>query len=230
VSLRPLEKWLSDCLTGETRAWYEFALAVARRVGVAGDEFLIAWSGCGRRLGRSTLAIAPAEADALLAGGAPFVPQGWGTDEAGRGLLLLAAVDGSRRPDQIADAVAELFAKGEMREQQALLRVLAHLPEPDLYASLAADAVRTNVLPVLEALALDNPFPARHMPDPAFNQMIMKVIFNDLPLRRVQALPERNRAELRRMVSAYASERRAAGRPVPADVNLILGGSPNASV
>ena len=68
------------------------------------------------------------------------------------------------------------------------------------------------------------------MPDLAFNQMIMKAIFNGLPLRRVLALPGRNQAELRRMVGAYASERRAAGRSIPADVDFILGGTPDASV
>ena len=79
--------------------------------------------------------------------------------------------------------VDELFRKGEMREQQAVLRVLAYLPEPARYVALAAEAVRTNVLSVLEALACDNPFPARHMPELAFNQMVMKAIFNGLPLR-----------------------------------------------
>jgi hypothetical protein len=31
-------------------------------------------------------------------------------------------------------------------------------------------------------------------------------------------------------VSAYASERRAAGRPVPADVDFVLGGAEHAPV
>ena len=48
----------------------------------------------------------------------------------------------------------------------------------------------------------------------------MKAIFNGLSLRRVLGLAERNNAELRRMVEAYASERRAAGRPVPEDVDF----------
>jgi hypothetical protein len=83
---------------------------------------------------------------------------------------------------------------------------------------------------VLEALVCENPFPARFMPDLAFNQLIMKAIFNGLSLRRVLGLAERNNAELRRMVEGYASERRAAGRPVPEDVDFSLGGTPNASV
>jgi len=223
VSLAPLETWLVEHLPVDVRGWYEKALAAVRRAGVDGDDFANAWSGCGRRLGKSPLAIVDADKPAGLA-----AALGWGADEAGRAVLLLAALEAT--PEPSAEAVTELFAKGEMREQQAVLRVLAYLPGPDRYVALAADAVRTNVLPVLEALACDNPYPARHMPDLAFNQMVMKVIFNGLPLGRVANFADRNNPELRRMVEGYASERRAAGRPVPADVDLILGGTSNASV
>jgi hypothetical protein len=228
VSLLPLQEWVVTRVPDDCRPWYENALAVARQAGPAGDGFAVAWSGCGRRLGRAPLATTPDQARQLTAAGAPFVPDGWGLDEAGRALLLLAALESGSAA--AAEVVTELFARGEMREQQAVLRVLPYLPDPAQYAALAADAVRTNVLSVLEALACDNPFPARHMPDLAFNQLIMKAIFNGLPLRRVVALAERNTAELRRMVGAYASERRAAGRPVPADVDFILGGTPHAPV
>jgi len=42
-----------------------------------------------------------------------------------------------------------------------------------------------------------------------------------VPLARMIGLAERTTHELVRMVEAYASERRAAGRPVPGDVALI---------
>jgi hypothetical protein len=228
VSLLPLQEWVVARIPDDTRVWFQNALAVARQTGPASNRFAVAWSGCGRRLGRTPLRVPADEGAALTAAGAPFLPDGWGLDEAGRALLLLVALESA--PAGSADMVLELFAHGEMREQQAVLRGLAYLPDPTQYIALAADAVRTNVLSVLEALACDNPFPGRHMPDLAFNQLIMKAIFNDLPLRRVVALAERNNAELRRMVGAYASERRAAGRPVPADVDFILGGTPHAPV
>jgi hypothetical protein len=102
-----------------------------------------------------------------------------------------------------------------------LLRVLAYLPAPDAWAALAAEAVRSNVISVLEALACDNPFPAAYMDGLAFNQMVMKAIFNDLPLARIRGLRERADAELSRMARAFARERRAAGRTVPQDLGLI---------
>jgi hypothetical protein len=196
---------------------------------VSSSELAVRWSGCGRRLGRSPIELDLSTTVALRASGAPFQPQGWGRDELGRVLLLLAAAAGTPTAELPA-AVEQLFRTGEMREQQAVLRALSYLPEPARLAPIAAEAVRSNVLSVLEALACDNPFPAAHMPEPAFNQMVMKAIFNGLPLRRVIGLSARLGAELRRMVSAYASERRAAGRTVPADVDFVLGGAEHAPV
>jgi hypothetical protein len=216
-----LERWLLDHLPDDPRAWLDKALADAHTSGPASANFAAAWSSAGRRLGRAPLMLSEDDLRALAKDGAAFVPAGWGTDELGRALLLLAAADGRPR-DLLAALVEDLFRKGEMREQQALLRVLAYLPEPDGYARLAAEAVRSNVASVLEALACDNPFPAAYTDALAFNQMVMKAVFNGLPLARIVGLPARADAELGRMARALASERRAAGRTVPQDLQDLI--------
>jgi hypothetical protein len=222
VSWSVIEPWFSAGLAEAPRLWWTGALAGARRGGLSGDDFAAAWSGAGRRLGRAVIEIGQEGEATLRAEGAPFVPAGWGTDELGRAILLLAAADTTRDPAKVVVAVDDLFRMGEMREQQAVLRVLGHLPEPSRYIDLAADAVRSNVVPVLEAIACENPFPSAHVPEPAFNQLVMKCLFNGVALGRVQGLDVRNNAELRRIVGDYVQERRAAGRVVPADVALIL--------
>jgi hypothetical protein len=222
VSWSVMEPWFSAGLAETARLWWTGALASARRAGLAGAEFAAAWSGAGRRLGRNVVEVGAEAEAALRRQGAVLVPLGWGADELGRAILLLAAAETTGDPAKVALAVDDLFRKGEMREQQALLRVLEHLPEPDRYVALAADAVRTNVVSVLEAIACDNPFPSAHVPEPAFNQLVMKCLFNGVALGRVQGLDSRNNPELRRIVGDYVQERRAAGRVVPADVALIL--------
>jgi hypothetical protein len=218
-----LEAWFAGQLSADVRPWYLAALTDVRQGGPDSQAFAVRWSGCGRRVGRAALVLPDNEAQRLIREGLPLVPAGWGRDEAARGLLLLAALEG--RPAAAGRvAVERLYRQGEMREQQAIVRMLGHLPAPAQYAELASEAVRSNVVSVLEALACDNPFPAAHMPALGFDQMIMKAIFNGLPLDRVAGLQTRNTPELRRMVEGYASERRAAGRPVPADLGLILGG------
>jgi hypothetical protein len=79
------------------------------------------------------------------------------------------------------------------------------------------------VLTVFEAIACDNAYPAKYFPDAAFFQMVLKALFVGAPLGKVVGLRERTTDELARMVDAYASERRAAGRPVPDDAKLVPG-------
>ena len=105
---------------------------------------------------------------------------------------------------------------------KVLLRGLAVLPYGETFEDVAVDSCRTNILQLLEAIATNNPYPARHFPELNFNQMVMKCLFNGVPLAKVVDLDGRLNAELKRMAESYASERQAAGRPVPADIQLAV--------
>jgi hypothetical protein len=76
------------------------------------------------------------------------------------------------------------------------------------------------VVPIFEAIAAENPFPARHFPDLHFHQLVLKAVFLGVRLPRVLGLAARVNPELARMADDYAAERRAAGRSVPADLDL----------
>jgi hypothetical protein len=52
--------------------------------------------------------------------------------------------------------------------------------------------------------------------------MVIKAIFLGLSVDRIVGLDARITPELLRMAEGLASERRAAGRPVPVDINSIL--------
>ena len=104
---------------------------------------------------------------------------------------------------------------------QVVLRVLPLLPEPARFAETGVQACRTNARDVFEAIVCENPFLVQHFPELNFNQAIMKAIFMEVPLSRVDGLASRITPELSRMAAGYASERRAAGRPVPADAEFL---------
>jgi hypothetical protein len=141
-------------------------------------------------------------------------------DEVARTALLLRALD-CLAPAEHAAFVDEVYRRGDSREQAAVLRTLALLPEPVRFLATAVEACRTNVRVVFEAIACGNPYPAAHFPDLAFNQMVLKALFVELPLASVIGLRARLTPELRRMADDYARERRAAGRSVPDDIAIL---------
>ena len=161
---------------------------------------LAAFSGAARAVGKSPIAIPDRGV--------------WGTDEVARAALLVRA-----HPRVTPD---ELWAHGDNRERQAVLKALPLLP--DLHVALAIEACRSNVLTVFEAIACENPYPARQFPELAFNQMVLKAAFSGVALARIVGLGSRLNAELARMANDFASERTAAGRAVPDDLAIVTKG------
>jgi hypothetical protein len=183
------------------------------------ENFALVYAGAGRRLGA-----APVEpsSDELLAIEAAqlLVPRGWPLSGVGRAALL--AIVSSRLGRSACVKLAEaVFKTGDNDERAALLRALSILPEPESMVDLAIDACRTHVQTVFEAIACENPYPMRFFPEHNFNQMVLKSFFTGVAVKRIEGLAARRSAELVRMAEAYASERRAAGRPVPPDLELL---------
>jgi hypothetical protein len=201
---------------GAARAWLAEQIAAAGEPMLRPARFAAAFAGAGRHLGRG--AIREAAAAAITAAGLRWPVTG--ADECGRAALVVAAI-AAMPGDRHVGFVRDLIRRGEVRERQAVLRVLAALPEPARFADIAIDACRSNVETVFHAIACDNDFPARHFPAHAFHQMVLKALFIAAPVARIAGLAERTSDELVRMVEAYVSERAAAGRAIPADVALI---------
>lgn len=179
--------------------------------------FEIAFAGAGRRFGTRPLGPGATIADAR---GRTWSVSGWGIDEAARAALVLTIVAATPAADRFA-WVDGLYRAGALRERTALLRVLAALPEPAAFLPLALDACRASTQPVFEAIACENPYPAAHFSESSFNQLALKAVFTGVALTRILDLESRRTAELARMAADYAAERRAAGRPVPADLSLL---------
>lgn len=144
----------------------------------------------------------------------------WGLDELGRAILLLKIAH--LPPEEYFDTVSECYEQGDSREQQSWLRGLNLLPDRSRFLDAAVDACRTNIVPLLEAIACENPYPAAHFPELNFNQMVLKSLFNAIRMERILGLESRFNPELSRMADDYASEREAAGRDVPPDIWWVV--------
>jgi hypothetical protein len=132
-------------------------------------------------------------------------------------LWLLASALQQRADDAGPGFLSQLFEAGEMGEQVSILRVLPALPEPGRFVEIGVQACRTNAKDVFEAVVCENAFLATYFEPLSFNQAVMKAIFMEVPVSRIEQLERRITPELSRMAAAYASERRAAGRSVPSD-------------
>jgi len=202
----------------DARVWLDATLDGLRSP-LDHGAFGVAYASAGRRLGEAPVAALAAERAALAATGLT-APAGRPAADVGRMALLVAAVGLVPAGEQAA-FVDRAYRRGAGRERHAVLAALPALPAAERFVATAVEACRTNVQSEFEAIACDNPYPARHFAEPQFNQLVLKALFIGVPLGRVVGLEVRVGPELRRMVEAFACERRAAGRPVPDDVALV---------
>jgi hypothetical protein len=216
---------LSRRIDGAAASWLsDRARAIAADAAI--DSLLVAYAAAGARAGRAPLNLDGSEQGRLAAAASGLRGERWTVDDAARAVLLGARRLGNRvGADFVADALA-CFEQGDSREQQSWLRVVAAWPEAAEFLPAAIDACRTNILPLFESVACENPYPARYFPDLNFNQMVLKALFNAVPVARIVGLDRRRNPELARMANDYAAERRAAGRSVPPDLGLATGDVP----
>lgn len=184
------------------------------------DRFLATFTAAVRVLGKEPVGLHAEERDELAAAGIAGAVDGRGLDELGR-VTMLVQVSRRLPAPELELLLRVCYEQGDGRERQALLRALPFLVEAERFVSLAVEACRTNELPVFEAIACENPYPAAYFPDLNFNQMVLKAMFMGVALARIVGLDRRRSSELARMAEDFASERRAAGRSIPADIGLL---------
>ncbi|MEW2121592.1 EboA domain-containing protein [Streptomyces sp. NPDC005474] len=185
-------------LTPEARAWLDTALAK-----IAADPATIRtlFPAVRRHCGRAPL------------------PDGRTVDEAARALLLAAL---PLRDQPLVDEVSALHRYGDPAEQRAVLRALPQIDRGGTgrFLDLVRQTLRGNDITLIEAAL--GPYAAAHLPADEFRQAVLKCVFCEIPLAHVAGLDDRADAELVRMLSDFARERTAAGRPVPEDIAPLV--------
>jgi hypothetical protein len=177
----------------------------------APTKLFLAFSQSSRFFKKDKLHLTVAEknqASTLVSG---FDPGHWDMLQTARTYLLLKFSPGK---EAWLKAVNQLFETGDMHEQQALYAALPVMPYPEELLSRAIDGCRTNMTLIFDAIALNNPYPPSHFPEANWNQLVLKSIFMQRPIYRIQRLDERRNQALAAIASDFAHERWAAGRPV----------------
>lgn len=193
-------KELDTLLGGAARAWLDEALAEAAHAAAHADT-------------------APADSYAVPPWELRYAAAGrhCGLEHADsvRALLLTEAHAG-------LPALTRLYEQGTAAERRAVLRTL---PARDLGPAalpLVEDALRTNDTTLIAAAV--GPYAAAHLDPHSWRHAVLKCLFTGVPVEAVAELARRSRgdAELARMLGDFASERIAAGRPVPAGLHHVL--------
>lgn len=138
---------------------------------------------------------------------------GWTLDQLIRVELLTLLDD---------ENLAILFETAEMQEAVALTKALPFLNNPQNFLLRATDAVRSNMGPVFDAIAFGNTYPKTYFSEAAWNQLVLKCIFNDKAIHQIIGLDERANQTLANTLSDFAHERWSANRRVPSQVWRLI--------
>jgi len=191
-----------------------------QRAGVDERRLAIALGLASRKIGRLDLALTADEIGSAQRLRAGWRPELWATDEAARILILAASHRGD--DEAFAARVDRLCAMAEVTEYISYLKGFAIFPAPKLLYGRAREGVRSAITPVFAAITCHNPYPFDHFDEDAWNQMVVKCVFNGVPIETIVGLHERRNPEVVQMMRDLVSERQAAGRPLPDAVHAYV--------
>jgi len=159
---------------------------------------------------KADLQLRPSDLEAADASHPGWDPQGWSIDGAARVLALMLF----KPKRSFAEMFKDLRRTADAAELVALFRGFPLYPDPASLDFEVGEGLRSNLKPVFEAIAHNNPYPRDHFDEHRWNHMILKALFVDSELKPITGLEARANPELARILCDYAEERWAAGRPV----------------
>jgi len=145
-----------------------------------------------------------------------FVINDWTTDKLSRVWLLMQLPPDNK--ETYIKKINGLFAAAEMNEQIALYAALPLYFYPEEWISRCEEGIRSNIGTVLEAIMYDNPYPAKFLSEPSWNQLVLKAFFTEKDVNKIYGLYERANAALTETLQDYIQERLAAHRTVAPEI------------
>jgi hypothetical protein len=214
-----LEQWLARQLPEAASAWLGEQLAKLSGE-VRERDLYVALGMAPRKLGKHDLVLSEADRAQAARARTGWDPTGWSLDQAAR-IVILMQVAGAG--EAFATRFSQLCRTSDAGEQVAFYRGLPLYPDAPRLEGQAAEGTRTNMRAVFEAVAHRNPYPKEQFSENRWNHMVLKALFVGGTLHPIQGLDERANPTLARMLSDYAHERWAAGRPVSPELWRCVG-------
>jgi hypothetical protein len=205
-----LDSIIRENVNQDTWAWLQEKASLIREGNVG--QLNLAFAAMPRKTGKKTVSIPSIIEKNLREIRTGLTINNWTIDRLCRVWLLLQVDHQDEKAYQTH--IENLFSGAEMNELVALYSALPVLAFPENWKMRCAEGIRSNIAFVLESIMCDNPYPAAYLDEPAWNQLVLKAFFTEKPVHRIIGLDERANPNLARILSDYAHERWAAGRPV----------------
>ncbi len=215
-----LSHWLEKRLPEEQWNWLQERL-IAISQSNSDKNLYIALGMAPRKLGKLDLELSEDELSQAKLAVSDWNPADWSVDGTARILMLLTLA--TKNPDDFGQTLRSLCATADVSEAIVYYRGSALFPLSSELNDQIGEGLRTNMRAVFEAIAHNNPYPAKHFDDHRWNHMILKALFVDSRLHPIQGLDRRANPELAEILCHYAHERWAAGRPVTAELWRCVG-------
>ncbi len=149
----------------------------------------------------------------------------WSLDQLGRLALIM-----NLPVDKNVAFISTLLPSSDMREQVIIYKSFFYLANAADFTMLAIDGLRTNMIDVFDAIALDNPYPEKFFGEDPWNQMVLKSIFMERPLYRIRGLDDRKNERLAHILHDFAHERWSAKRKVTPELWRLVSGYVNEDI
>lgn len=140
----------------------------------------------------------------------------WTIDKLCRVWLLMQIPEGDK--ENYLRKINGLFATAEMNEQVALYTALPFYCYPEEWIARCEEGIRSNIGTVLEAIMYHNPYPAKFLSTPSWNQLVLKAFFTEKDVSKIYRLYERANPALSETLLDYVQERLAAHRTVAPEI------------
>lgn len=184
--------------------------------------FYLAFSACSRFIEKTEIAFDDIDLAKLEELYPNFSATPWSKDEIAR-ILLMTALPTSRN-QQLLET---LFGTADYRELIALYKGLYFLENAESFMLRGREGLRTNMVGVFDALALNNPYPAKYLTEDAWNHMVLKAVFMERPIYKVYQIETRKNPKLALIFLDYAHERWSAHRKVTPELWRFISGYVN---
>ncbi len=213
------EKVFQCCLNNiedeANKKWFE---EKAKSLG-SSSSFFIAFGLVNRKLENKSISIPNALELQLKSINPAFLAKPWSLVDFCR-LAFLLQLD----PKSNKEKIIKLLASADMKEQVVIYKSFQYLENAKDFLLDVIDGIRTNMIDVFDAIALENTFPITYFSEDAWNHMVLKAIFMERPIYRIFGIDERRNTKLAGILHDFVQERWAAGRTVTPELWRMMVG------